>query len=152
VIRLVLVAGVVALAAVLFVVLRPEDDEPATATAPGAMQSGTTTEETTGDATTTEETTTEEAGPPPPERISVRFRGGRVVGGVERFRVERGREVVFVVRSDVADHVHLHGYDLLVDVVPGRPSQIRFRAELAGSFEAELEDRHLPLAVIEVRP
>jgi hypothetical protein len=52
----------------------------------------------------------------------------------------------------VSDHVHLHGYDIVRDVAPGRPAVIRFRATTAGRFEVELEDRGLQIAELEVRP
>lgn len=145
--RLLLALGGVALAVVLFFVLRPEDeDEP---TALGRTTVETTNETTT--ATTVEETTTE-AGPPPPRRFTLTVRDGRPRGGVERLRVDRGDRVVLVVRSDVVDHVHLHGYDVMRDVGPGQPGRFRFRATLAGRFEIELEDRHVLIAELEVRP
>jgi hypothetical protein len=59
---------------------------------------------------------------------------------------------VLIVRSDVADHVHVHGYDLMQDVAPGAPARISFRADAPGRFEVELEDRHLPLTELVVRP
>jgi len=80
------------------------------------------------------------------------FRDGEVVGGIKRPSVKQGDRVVFVVRSDVSDEVHLHGYDLAVDVAPGEPARIRFTADLVGRFEIELEGRHLPLAELEVEP
>ena len=67
-------------------------------------------------------------------------------------RSQRGREVVIVVNSDVADQVHLHGYDLTADVAPGAPGTIRFTADAPGRFEIELEDRGLQIAELEVRP
>jgi hypothetical protein len=89
--------------------------------------------------------------PPGPARVAVTVRNGAVVGGVRRVSVDRGREVLLVVRADVRDHVHLHGYDLLTDVAPDRPARIRFTADMPGSFEAELEDRALHIAVLRVR-
>lgn len=145
--RILLAAGVVALAVVLFLVLRPEDSADTSADSPPGTTGSTTTTETE-----TNETTTETEPRPGPTRIAIAFRNGRVVGGVERVTVERGDRVVLVVRSDEADHVHLHGYDLLVDVVPGRAARIRFTADLVGRFEIELEERHLPLAELEVEP
>jgi hypothetical protein len=56
------------------------------------------------------------------------------------------------VRADVSDHVHLHGYDIMRDVSPGRPARLRFRATIPGRFEVELEDRRLQIAQLEVRP
>jgi hypothetical protein len=35
------------------------------------------------------------------------------VSGPERVEIEQGQEVALVVESDVADEVHVHGYDLL---------------------------------------
>jgi hypothetical protein len=54
------------------------------------------------------------------------------------------------VRSDVSDHVHLHGYDLMSDVSPSSPGRIDFRATIPGRFEVELEDRGVPIADITV--
>ncbi len=59
---------------------------------------------------------------------------------------------MFVVRSDRADEVHVHGYDLKRRVAPGSPARIAFRARIAGRFDVELEERHVPLARLEVRP
>jgi hypothetical protein len=52
------------------------------------------------------------------------------------------------VRSDVADEVHLHGYNLKRDVAPGAPARLPFRATITGTVEVELEQRGLPLARI----
>jgi hypothetical protein len=162
--KLALGGAALIVAVVLFVVLRPDGDDeqeaspaPATETVPTATEAATTEEATTQEEATTEETTTEATtteppGPPPPQRISVRFRDGEVVGGVQVVDVDRNRQVVLVVRSDVADHVHVHGYDLLSDVVPGTPTRIRFRATDVGRFEVELEDRTLPLVDLRVNP
>jgi hypothetical protein len=157
--KILLGVGAVALAVVLFLVLRPDDDDdgeanptPATETTATTTEETTTeettTEETTSEATTTEETTTEPAGP---QRIAVRFANERVVGGVKSVAIERNSEVLLVVRSDVADHVHVHGYDLFSDVGPGQPTRIGFQAGTPGRFDVELEDRRVPLVVLEVQ-
>jgi len=65
--------------------------------------------------------------------------------------VAKDRVVVLVVRSDVADEVHLHGYNVMRDVEPGTPARLRFRATIPGQFEAELEERGLQIANITVR-
>ena len=67
-------------------------------------------------------------------------------------RSSKARRVVLVVVSDVSDHVHLHGYDVMVDVAPGSPGRLPFRATVPGRFEVELEDRGILLADLEVRP
>jgi hypothetical protein len=154
------VAAVAALAIVLFLVLRPGDDEdsPDTTAATQTTTPETTTEEATTEDATTEEATTEEAPtttqaePPGPQRVVVVVRNGQPVGGIKHAEIEQGSQVLFIVRSDVSDHVHLHGYDLLADVAPGQPARIRFRATQPGVFEAELEDRVVLIAELEVRP
>ncbi len=155
--RLALAAGALLVAAVLFVVLRPGDEDDDTEATPAAE---TTTGETTteADETETEDTTTEEApatteaeDPDATRRIEIVVRGGQPVGGVRRPEIERDQRVVLVVRSDVSDHMHLHGYDLLADVAPGQPGRISFRADKQGRFELELEDRAVLIAELEVR-
>jgi hypothetical protein len=71
---------------------------------------------------------------------------------VRKFSVKRGRDVVIVVRTELTDHVHLHGYDLMADVGPGKPGRLAFAADAPGIFEIELEDRGLHIAELEVRP
>ena len=71
---------------------------------------------------------------------------------VKHFTIKQGSQVVFMVESELADEVHLHGYDLSADVAPGEPATIRFKATAPGLFEAELESRSLPIAELEVRP
>jgi hypothetical protein len=148
--RILLALGAVVAAVVLFVALRPEDEDvtsPPPTTTSTPMTTPTTTE-SSPDTTTT--------APPPPEEerteVEVEFRDGRVVGGVRRLELERGDRVVLVVRSDVADHVHVHGIDIFRDVAPGAPARLRFRPRTPGVVEIELEDRHLLLAELEVQP
>ena len=158
-----LIAASLGLLVSLFIALSPDDDEE-TATTVAATTAGTTTEPepattaaTTTAATTTAATTTE---PPPtttaapvPDVVTIRVTvGADGVESVRRFSVQRGREVVLVVNSALADHVHLHGYDLMADVAPGAPGTIRFTADAPGRFEIELEDRGLLIADLEVRP
>ncbi|HSK17391.1 MAG TPA: hypothetical protein VK915_14645 [Gaiellaceae bacterium] len=149
--------GVVVVAVVLFVVLRPDGEDEEAEPTPAAQTGDATTEEATTDESTEDETTeaepttTEPTGPPPPTLVNLAFRNGEPVGGIKRPEISKGDRVVLTVRSDVADHIHLHGYDLLADVAPGQPARIRFRANVAGVFELELEDRAVLLAELEVR-
>jgi hypothetical protein len=138
--KIVIVAAGALLAAALFLVLRPEDDEEITPTQPAVTTAAT------------------ETAPAPPEprpevrTLRVQVRDGEVVGGFRRLTVEKGSRVRIVVRADVRDHVHLHGYDVMRDVGPGAPAQIALRATVPGRFEIELEERKLLVAELEVRP
>jgi hypothetical protein len=146
--RLLIVAAAVVVAAGLFLVLRPDDEDNATATT-------LTTTTTTTTPTHTEPSVpppTRPPSPPPPAEVRITVRDGTPVGGVRRVTVGKGRRVILIVTSNVADHVHLHGYDVMRDVAPGRPARISFLATIVGTVEAELEDRHVPLARITTQP
>ncbi len=92
--------------------------------------------------------------PEQPAVITVKIvvNDGRAVGGILRPRVKKGQKLTLVVTADVADHVHLHGYDKTVDVAPGRPAKLPFTATIPGRFEVELEDSGVQIAEVEVRP
>jgi hypothetical protein len=138
--RLLIVGIAIVVAAGLYLVFRPDDTDEPTATPPPA-----TTEATT---TVTTKTTPPPPGPPPPARVRIVVQDGLPVGGPRRVTVARGRRVILNVTSDVSDHVHLHGYDLMQDVGPGQPARIAFRATRPGTVEAELEDRGVQIARI----
>jgi hypothetical protein len=78
--------------------------------------------------------------------------GGNVAGGVKTVPVLQNAQIVLVVRADVSDEVHVHGYDVMQDVAPGAPARIALRATIPGRFEVELEDRKLRILELEVRP
>ena len=88
--------------------------------------------------------------PPGPTEIRIVVVNGAPKGGIVREKVAKGDRVVLIVRSDVTDHVHLHGYDIMRDVAPGKPARLPFKATIPGRFEVELEDRGVPIADITV--
>jgi hypothetical protein len=133
-----IVAAAVIVAAGLFFVLRPDNAND--------NASGSTTTSTTTAASNT--TSTTPPAPPPPANIRIVVRGGEPVGGIRNVTVAKGRRVVLIVNSDVADEVHLHGYNLKRDVEPGTPARLPFRATINGTVEVELEQRGVPLARI----
>jgi heme/copper-type cytochrome/quinol oxidase subunit 2 len=73
------------------------------------------------------------------------------IDGPKTVEVEAGEEVSIAVTSDVADHVHVHGYDKLVDLVPGKRAVLRFTANIPGVWEVELEDAHELLFELKVQ-
>ena len=78
--------------------------------------------------------------------------GGEPAGGVQELTFTEGDEIRFRVESDVADEVHLHGYDVSEDVEAGGTAEFDVPATLTGVFEVELEQRVVPLAEITVEP
>lgn len=123
---LLLVLGLAALAG-LFMLLRPA--APA-AVAPGAL-------------------------PPqalPPLEVELRIEQGQRVEGPEHIRVRQGERLSLRVISDRDDELHLHGYDLRLDLRAGEPAQLDFTALHAGRFDYELHGAHRTLATLEVLP
>jgi hypothetical protein len=121
-----------------------------------------TTTETVATATT--DTTTTETGPAETtpttpttpvaqaKVVTIRVVGGQPQGGIQRPTIEQGEKVVLVVRSDSGEAMHLHGYNLEKEIVPGKPVRLPFTANIAGRFELELHPTDTLLAVIEVKP
>ena len=161
--KVALIAASLGLLISLFFALRPgdDDDQAAQTTAAQATTAQTTTEAppaTTAPATTEAPPATTEAPPAttasPPDTVRINYVivDGKPQGGIARDSVARGRTVVITVTSDVAEEVHVHGYDLSADVAPGAPATIRFVADAPGRFEIELENSAVQIAELEVRP
>lgn len=108
-------------------------------------------------ATTTESsaTTTSDGGQqekPKPSAPAVVIRNGAPVGGVKELDYNAGDQIRFTVHSDVADEVHVHGYDLAKEVPAGGSVSFSFPADIEGIFEVELEERVVQIAELTVNP
>lgn len=119
-------AGVaaIAIAIVLFVVLKDDGD------------SGTET---------TPETTIKSV-------PTIVVKDGQPVGGVRQLTYEKGDQIRFKVESDVSDEIHVHGYDIMKDVEAGGSVSFDFPATIEGGFEAELEGRGEQIIELTVNP
>lgn len=137
--RVVLAAACV-LAVVAFAGCGSDDSESASST-----DTTTTTETTTSETTTTTDAET-------PTIIRITVVDGQPQGGIVRKTVSKDDQVVLVVTSDVADEIHLHGYDIARDVAAGGTVRLPFKATIPGRFEAELESRSVQIADITVEP
>src|SRR4029453_346000 len=125
------------------IVLRPDNGN-------DNASGNTTTTGTAASASTTTSTTPPAS--PPPANVRIVVRGGEPMDGIRNVTVSKGRRVVLIVDSDVADEVHVHGYNLKRDVTPGTPARLPFRATINGTVEVELEQRGVPLARITTQP
>jgi len=79
-------------------------------------------------------------------------RNAEPVGGVQRLEYSAGDRVEFTVGSDVADEIHVHGYDIMKDIPAGGSVSLSFPAELEGIFEVELEEHATQIAELRVNP
>ena len=76
--------------------------------------------------------------------------GGQVSGDTGRVPIAAGTAVTLSVTSDVADEVHVHGYDLTAELPPGTPAEITFDATVTGVFEVELHEAGTVLLTLQV--
>jgi hypothetical protein len=153
--KVALVAAVLGFVFSVFVAACGDKDEaaPTTQAAPATTEAPPAT-------TDAPETTTSTAKTTPPitrpstqgEVVTITVVGARPKGGIQRPEVEQGNRVTLIVRSDVADEVHLHGYDLSADAGPGKTARIVFTADVPGRFEIELEERGVQIAELTVNP
>jgi cytoskeletal protein CcmA (bactofilin family) len=72
--------------------------------------------------------------------VAVSYTGGEVTGTSGREEVPVGEQVVLRVSSDVAEEVHVHGYDLEGAIPAGGSVDIPLTASIPGVFEVELHD------------
>jgi hypothetical protein len=80
------------------------------------------------------------------------IRNGEPVGGIEKLEYTAGEDIRFKVRSDIAEEVHFHGYELMKDVTAGGIVSFDVPAEIEGIFEVELEGEKEQIAEIRVNP
>jgi hypothetical protein len=117
-----------------------------TAPSPTPESSSSASETTATSAAVASAAPTADAG----RRIEVQVTGGQVTGDTGRVPVSVDEQVTLVVTGDVADELHVHGYDLTAELSPGRPAELTFAATIPGVFEVELHEAGTVLLSLQV--
>lgn len=89
---------------------------------------------------------------PVPALETIVVRDGVPVGGPRKLEFDSGDEVRFAVRSDTAEELHVHGYEVERELRPGKATTISFPADLEGIFEVELHGSEELVAELQVNP
>jgi cytoskeletal protein RodZ len=164
-----IVLGGLAVLLIVFVVLRGGDDSgssssssapqttssqsAATSTAQSAQSTSTGESETENESESeTGSGSTSTAAPSAPAAQTITVVNGQPQGGVKTVSFKKNDQVVLKVDSDVADEIHVHGYDLMKDVTKGGSVTFTFKATIEGRFEVELENAGTQIANLEVTP
>lgn len=105
---------------------------------------------TASSSSTSKKQSTSGTAPAAPQVVVVR--GANPVGGIKKLTFNKGDHARFVIDSDVADEIHVHGYDLMKDVAAGHRVTFDFAATKDGIFEVELEGRKRQIASLQVQP
>ena len=87
---------------------------------------------------------------PRPQAERIVIANGEIRGGEKRVEVDKGDTIRIDVRADVADELHLHGYDLRTALPAGTPAELSFQATVPGVFEVELHDAGTVLLTLQV--
>ena len=112
-----------------------------TASAPAPAASSPSTMPSATQSPTAAAAPTRTPSPTPSVRtVAVSYAGGAVTGTSGREEVPVGEQVVLRVSSDVAEEVHVHGYDLEGAIPAGGSVDIPLTASIPGVFEVELHD------------
>lgn len=65
--------------------------------------------------------------------------------------LRKGQTVSITVTSDVADELHVHGFDVKAALPAGKPVTVRFAADMTGVFEVETHGGKLVLLQLAVK-
>jgi hypothetical protein len=139
--RLGILAGIIVVAIVALVIAGGGGDDNKSDTAATSASTSTSTS-----------TTTTQAKPAGPPTFTVIVAHAKPVGGVKKIKVHKGDKLRLVVKSDTADEIHIHGYDLHKDVEAGGTVRFNFKATIDGGFEIELEALKQQIAELTVEP
>jgi hypothetical protein len=83
---------------------------------------------------------------------TIEVKDAKPVGGVQTLTYKKGKTIDLTIKSDTADEVHFHGYDVHKDVDAGGSVNFTMPATIDGQFIVELEDHKETLANVEVEP
>jgi hypothetical protein len=134
------IAVVIAVVAVILLAGGGDETDNASDSAQTPTPTATASE---GEATATQ-TPTPTATPKPPPLLQA--------GKVRRLSFDEGDTVRFRVRSDAADEIHVHGYDITKEVAAGKTATVSFKASITGIFEIEFHGSGTQIGELKVEP
>jgi copper(I)-binding protein len=156
-----IVLGALAILVIVFAVLRsggedngrsPSSSSAQTTSAQSTAPSAQTTNTGESETETENETGSTSTSTSPAPVATIRVVNGQPAGGIKTVSFKKGDQVMLKVQSDVADEIHVHGYDLKKDIAKGGTVQFSFPAKIEGRFEIELEHAGTQIANLEVTP
>ena len=132
-----------------------EDDENSSATQTTAQPAETSPQtapsEPENPATTAPGGTTQ-AAPPPPRVETIRMKDKGPAGEIRTIEYDRGDTIRLRFVSNVAEEVHIHGFDKYIQVPANGSARSRFGASIEGIFEVESHGSGELLAKLKISP
>jgi FtsP/CotA-like multicopper oxidase with cupredoxin domain len=142
--RLTFLGIAVVIAAVAVILLAGGSDETDKASNPARTPTPPATATATASDGKATATPTPTATPKPPPLLQA--------GKVRTLTYQQGDTVRFRVRSDKAEEVHIHGYDIKKELEPNQTETVSFKASITGIFEIEFEGSATQIAELKVEP
>ena len=140
------IAAVIAVAAVVVLGFGGDDDSDGDQAAETATPAATATAEPSdpdAEGTPTPTSTPRPTATPTPLLTS---------GRVQELEYTEGETVRFRARSSKPEQLHVHGYNILAEVVPGKTTTVTFKATITGIFEIEFEESAEEVGELKVEP
>ena len=135
--------GIAAVIAIVAVILLAGGGDETDNAANSAQTATPTATETASDGEATA-TPTPTATPKPPPLLQA--------GKVRKLSFDEGDTVRFRVRSDTAEEIHVHGYDITKEIPPNKTTAVSFKASITGIFEIEFHGSGTQIAELKVEP
>ena len=90
----------------------------------------------------------------PAIQVHVAIEGGKVADDQGVIKIAQGDHVTLHFSSDETHNLHIHGYDIGVEVAPGSHAMVDFKATATGRFPVEIHgsSHHNALFYLEVHP
>jgi len=88
----------------------------------------------------TPSTTTDPSGDQADVTLAITVANGKVNPSGATVKVKAGQTVLVTAVSDAKDELHIHGYDKELELTPGKPAQVKFTADMKGTFEVETHE------------
>jgi hypothetical protein len=90
--------------------------------------------------TSTPSNTTDPSGDVADVTLNVAVAGGKVTPSGATVKAKAGQTVLITAVSDTRDELHVHGYDKELELQPGKPVSVTFKADIKGTFEVETHE------------
>jgi hypothetical protein len=132
--------GVVAAALFALVLSGCGSEESPSAGSPSTPPSAPTSTPVSSHPTTTPSSTPTPVVPAADVVVDVKIAGGKSTPSGQTVKAKTGQKIRITAVSDVADSLHVHGYDKTLELKPGRSVSVEFTADTKGSFEVETHE------------
>jgi hypothetical protein len=111
------------------------------ASAPSNIPSTAPTSASTTNSAPTETPSATPSGQQADVTINVTVANGKVNPSGASIQAKTGQTVLVTAVSDTAEELHIHGYNKLLELSPGKPASVKFTANMKGTFEIETHKR-----------